>query len=488
MKRERRRGGEDDAKGRVQAREAVLAVKRRAALVAQFHAHGVVSGGKVHAQSWAGRETLGDVERGVAGRDGDLGEGVADEDAAWNRQPRLVERAEFGAGVEVHVRGVVDQAEDEAVRPSAGVAGVFRVQPEAAPPLRGAGAVDGRAFERVGSRDRIAAFVLDRLFVEIAPLAVVRVAVSRAQESRREAAGLVVGVVAVVGIDVAAAPIDVATHGEVLGEAVLAHEIDAEQRVAGAIRAREDGLRRHRQKFLRRRAVADQVRVRGDDARIHSGIPVQPAELGEPLGGCGRRIVAPAVFAQRRERPEVAEAGVGGTAGFGTRGLAPERTDGRFEPRAGMGEAVLRVHGKRAAKGVEAEQRIRAWQQRHGVHRGLRNQRPAHRVAEGLVGPNAVQIHRKPLRQPQKRRADEAAVAHIRLQRVALRLVHEHARGVPSKEVRQARRPLGRDVLRRGRQRVAVRIDSAEIEWCHDFHHLDERLRPLFPDRERRRA
>jgi hypothetical protein len=57
-------------------------------------------------------------------------------------------------------------------------------------------------------------------------------------------------------------------------------------------------------------------------------------------------------------------------------------------------------------------------------------------------------IDREPLRQPEQRRADEAPILDIRLQRIALRIVREHAAEIPAHEVCEVERALCANLFR----------------------------------------
>ena len=90
-----------------------------------------------------------------------------------------------------------------------------------------------------------------------------------------------------------------------------------------------------------------------------------------------------------------------------------------------MGEAVLHLHGQRAAERVESEHGVGAFE-RHPLHRRIRDQVPIDRVAEGLVESDPVDIDRQPLSVARQGRRLEAAIHHVGLERVILGLVERN--------------------------------------------------------------
>src|SRR5690606_9104089 len=248
-----------------------------------------------------------------------------------------------------------------------------------------------------------------------------------AEEPRKVLAGLEIRVVAVVRRDVALAIVDVAGQLPALAEGARAGEREQREVVPRLIGAGEDRAAVDLEQLDRCRAVADQIRVGEQEARVQRRSAEPPAEVGEKLRRLARRVVAPAVLLEAGAGDEIAEAAVARSARFRLQATPAERAARQLGGRARVREAVLRLDRDRAAERVQPEQRIGARLQRDRRDRRLRDQRPADRVAERLVHSNAVLIYREPLRQAEQRRADEAAVLEVGLERIVLRLVHEYA-------------------------------------------------------------
>ena len=123
----------------------------------------------------------------------------------------------------------------------------------------------------------------------------------------------------------------------------------------------------------------------------------------------------------------------------GRRRPSPERPRRNFGVAARRREAVFHLQHHRAAQGVKTEHRIGA-DHRQALDRRVGQQIPIDRFAERLVDPHPVLVNRQPLRRPQHRRGDEAAIGDIRLKRIVLIVVD----GDAGQAVRQGAGCVGR--------------------------------------------
>ncbi|PAV92805.1 hypothetical protein WR25_07095 [Diploscapter pachys] len=193
-------------------------------------------------------------------------------------------------------------------------------------------------------------------------------------------------------------------------------------------------------------AVTVEVAV-GDTARQRDiGAAIDPADLAEQLAGARGRIVAPSPF------PEIISGGepmptLVPPADGRARDRAAETAIADVGGHARIGSAVLGADRQRPAQRIAPEQRIRPRHQRRRPDRGGGNQIPADHVAERLIHADAVEVDRQALRRAEQRRGGEAAIVDVRLQRVALHLVDEHAPGQSAQIVGQVQRMAARDLF-----------------------------------------
>ncbi len=198
-------------------------------------------------------------------------------------------------------------------------------------------------------------------------------------------------------------------------------------------------------------AVADQIRVRVREAHV----------VARLLAGRGQlaRIAARASVGEKSRQPSssgacrhevgepLAERAARSRPGGRCDRTSPSTTSARVS--AWSKPSLVRI-AMAPPSAFKSEQRVRSRHEIHAVDRALRDQRPVHRVAERLVEADAVLVDRETLRQAEQRRADEAAVLHVGLQRVALHLVDEHAAQGAVHEIGEIERALLPDLGRVG--------------------------------------
>ena len=138
-----------------------------------------------------------------------------------------------------------------------------------------------------------------------------------ADEARIGFTFLEIGVIAIKRYCIAVAEVEIAGQRQCVRKPVLGNDVDQAEFVLGLIRPRKYRLTLELEQFDRRRAVANQIRVRERQPDIDGG-PVQaPAERAKELQRFGRRIVAPAVLLEIRAGQKIAEAVVVRAAGRG---------------------------------------------------------------------------------------------------------------------------------------------------------------------------
>ena len=153
-------------------------------------------------------------------------------------------------------------------------------------------------------------------------------------------------------------------------------------------------------------------------------------------------------------------------------GEASERASRTAHLGTVIGEAVLKLHRDRAAERVQPEGRIGTLDG-DAIDGDVRDEIPVDRVAEGLVEARPVQIDREPLRIAAQRRGLIAAIEHVRLERIVLRVVEGDAADALLEGAQDARlsRPrhlgAGDDA---GVHRHLVAIDARAADWRRRDH------------------
>jgi hypothetical protein len=213
---------------------------------------------------------------------------------------------------------------------------------------------------------------------------------------------------------------------EVSRQRVLSAQGRHEQSVLGLIgRGEERGAVRGEQ-LLGQRAVPGQPGVGSDQREIGGRARVPVRRRHEAVLRARWRPVAPAVLVEPLRRGEDPEP-LGVRTGVGADQLAPPRAVQQRRVQPGVREPGLALQRQRTAQRVAAEDRVRAGDQVDRPDRVRRDEIPVDRVAERLVQPDAIEVHRQALRGPEQRGREEAAVLHVRLQRVALHRVEVDA-------------------------------------------------------------
>src|SRR4051794_14871840 len=162
--------------------------------------------------------------------------------------------------------------------------------------------------------------------------------------------------------------------------------------------------------------------VRAGKAYIHIGRPIAKAQFSESLPHAAGGVIAPALLVEQIARDEVADT-VGVSTELAFDGAASEGAAVGLCSETGKVEAVFGLHRKRAAQGVEAEDGIRAGDQRDVGNRRFRQKIPVDGVAEWLVDAHTVLEHGYSGGGAEHRRSAEAAEVDVRLVRVALGLI-----------------------------------------------------------------
>ena len=455
----------------------MLAVERRAQAVIQHDSRAVEAHRRRQTQPFAKPQRIGNVQRGAVHVRIHAGEGIAHQHAAGHGQAGGVQAAELRAGTEAGAGAVVRQAHGQAMAGWAKLPLALRLDAEPGARLLGSRAIDGCAYQRRQGGNGVSVLVEHerRIVLVVAVVIAGRLVVFVFQTEERVCrqvvlAGRVLRVVAVVGGDVAAPPVEGAAQRDG-ADVTFGKQVQGPQVIARAIRPREYRGPVLGQQLGRRRAVAYQIRAHRGNAGVEAASAAAPAELDERLIRGARRIVAPAVLPQRGDGGEIAAHGAQPAARLAGDGASPElpRTQRRRGP--GVAESILGRDRDSPAKRVQPEQGAGARQQQHAIDGGLGNQRPVHGVAERFVDANRILIHGDALRQAQQRRTDEAAILHVRLQRIALRLVDEHAGQLLRQERAQIQRATGGNRLRgRDLPGRSICIRSKRRHHRHHFH------------------
>ena len=203
---------------------------------------------------------------------------------------------------------------------------------------------------------------------------------------------------------------------------------------------------------------AEEIR-RGAEDDMHFVAVVAPAHIGINARKLARRMLAPAGFVQALHRD------VGGHISLLDSVLQaaadpPIGTAKELSLKAMVREAVLHLKIDRATERVEAEHRIVRLDVGAGDRIG-RNEVEVDRVAERLVDAHAIHVNGEALRLAGHRRSDEAAIADIGLEAVALLIRRAHAREILEERLGDvlavaARNVLGGDRLHERRHLVAI--------------------------------
>ena len=182
---------------------------------------------------------------------------------------------------------------------------------------------------------------------------------------------------------------------------------------------------RHRQQLDGRGAGPVQHGVGDQHVEVQFAFIATPADVAVESLEVGGLQVAPAALVQSAGS-DVDRRVAALLAVLEVPAVGAERSAGGLDLAALVGEAVLQLHVERAAKGVQAEDRVGALQV-HLVDRQAGQQVEVHRVAESLVEAHAVDVDGQPLRGALKGGGGEAVVEQRRLERVAGGGVEVHA-------------------------------------------------------------
>ena len=180
----------------------------------------------------------------------------------------------------------------------------------------------------------------------------------------------------------------------------------------------------------------------GIEAREPGGRMLAPTRLAQSL----RRHIDGDVVALLAELQAAVDPAVGADLEIGLDALE--------------GEAVLHLETDRAAERVQSEHRIVGLEV-GAVDRVARDEVEVDRVAERLVEADAVHVDGEPLRLARHRRGDEAAIADVGLETVALLIRRAHAGDALEQRLGDIRiigprKVLGGQGLHQGRDLVAV--------------------------------
>jgi hypothetical protein len=114
----------------------------------------------------------------------------------------------------------------------------------------------------------------------------------------------------------------------------------------------------------------------------------------------------------------------------------------RFQLHAREIEAALRVHGERAAEGVQSEDGIGAGDDVDIGDGRLGDQIPVDRLSEAVIEAHAVKVHREAYGTAGERRGKEAPIREVVLPGIALAGVGVDGSEVPVEEVRDIEQVL----------------------------------------------
>ena len=189
-----------------------------------------------------------------------------------------------------------------------------------------------------------------------------------------------------------------------------------------------------------------------------------PTELAEHLIDPSGGEIAPAVLREEVAGQIPMQPARAAAAMLELHGPAHITAVDRADRGAGVGAAILGLNRERAAQRVEAEQRIRTRHQRGRSDRHARNEIPAHHIAKRLIQPHAIHVDRQTLRRPEQWGRRVAAIVHIRLKRIPLHLVDEHAIEASIEKIRQVQRAARVDVRAAGRLDGSGNLLEPEVQ------------------------